>query len=310
MAIIEIEDLTKYYGPVPGIRRVDLSVDKNEIFGFIGPNGAGKSTTIRILLNLIYPDSGSAKIFGLDSVRDSKEIKKNCGYVPGEINYYGKMTAEELFKSSYSFFGRKFDSKRYTYLTDALSLNVKKKIEILSLGNKKKVSLVQALLHRPGLLILDEPTSGLDPLVQSSLYELIREENYNGTTIFFSSHVLSEVQKLCSRVAIIKNGEVITVESIEKLRERSFKKVRVVLDAPAAEDFIPQGAVNPEVAENTIKFMYSGDINHLLDYLRKVKIKNLLIEDPTLEEIFIHYYEKKSPESGKESSSKGGKKNV
>ena len=193
--IIETTGLTKYYGKARGIEDVALQVNEGEIYGFIGPNGAGKSTAIRTLLNLIFPTRGSAKIFGLDCVKDSWAIKQLVGYLPAEVNYYDDMTVADLFSYSARFYGKDC-TKRTAELVELFSVDTKKRIDSLSLGNKKKVGIIQALLHKPKLLILDEPTSGLDPLMQKHFHDLLREENQQGTSIFFSSHVLGEVQKL------------------------------------------------------------------------------------------------------------------
>ena len=291
MKTIEINNLTKYYGKTLGIRDVSFSIDHGEIFGFIGPNGAGKSTTIRTLLNLIFPTSGSAKIFGLDIIKDSPEIKMRTGYLPAEGNYYHEMSVRELFDYSVSFFLIEDYHSRLNYLAGAFDLDLKRNIRDLSTGNKKKVSIIQSLLHSPELLILDEPTSGLDPLVQSTFYEILREENRSGATIFFSSHVLSEVQKICSRVGIIRNGEIIKVESIDNLRKNLLKRIRIVFKNGLPEDFDPPGAINNEKNSNSAHFMFEGDLNELITYINNFEIENLLIEDPTLEEIFLHFYE-------------------
>lgn len=288
--VIEISELTKYYGKAIGIEKVSFDVIKGEIFGFIGPNGAGKSTTIRTLLNFLFPTSGNAKIFRLDIVKKSKEIKKRIGYLPAESNYYHNMTVLELLDYSASFFNLKNYSERLQYLTNSLDLDINRKISDLSSGNKKKVSIVQSLLHSPDLLILDEPTSGLDPLVQSAFYEIIKEDNKKGMTIFFSSHVLSEVQRICDRVAIIRQGRVIKVESIENLKKNLLKNIHIVFKEPQPEKFDLPGIVNFNHTGNEVKFLYDSDINNLTGYLTKFQIENITIEDPTLDEIFLHFY--------------------
>jgi ABC-2 type transport system ATP-binding protein len=287
---IEAEKLSKHYGKIIGIDKLDLEVAEGEIFGFIGPNGAGKSTTIRTLLDLIFPTSGSASIFGLDTVKESKKIKFLTGYLPAEVNYYYKMTVKELLAYSARFYPAA-EQSRIDELTDRLELNTEMKIRDLSLGNKKKVSLIQALLHRPKLLILDEPTSGLDPLVQSSVFEILRQENEKGTTIFFSSHVLSDVEKLCSRVAIIQAGRIIKVETIDTLREKMLKRVRIEFkQAFDMSGLTNAGAIEPVLNHTTATFMYNGDMNRLIKILSTQEIVNLSIEEPSLEEVFLHYY--------------------
>src|SRR5665647_2400083 len=207
MSVIEIRNLTKSYGKARGIIDVSLNVEEGEIFGFIGPNGAGKSTAIRTLLGLIYPTSGTSTIFGKNCTQ-FPEIRKEVGYLPSEVFYYDNMRVMDLLKYSASFY-KKDCTKRIKELAEIMDLDLKKKIDDLSFGNKKKVGIVQGLLHEPKLIILDEPTSGLDPLMQQKFFELIGQENKNGATVFFSSHILTEVQKMCERVAIIKEGKII-----------------------------------------------------------------------------------------------------
>jgi ABC-2 type transport system ATP-binding protein len=291
--VIEISNLTKFYGKTRGIEKLDLDVKKGEIFGFIGPNGAGKSTTIRILLNLIFPTSGKARILGMDAVKETKKIKLRTGYVPSDANAYGYMNVQEFMEYCLRFFpGGSATYERITELCERFELDTKRKISTLSLGNRKKVALVQSLLHRPELLILDEPTTGLDPLMQAKFFDLIREENQRGMTVFFSSHVLSEVQLLCKRVAVIKEGHIIQLEDIENLRKKQLKKVFVETRQPfLANDFTLKGIENfsPDSPCNC-HFMYSGDINALVSFLQNLNLKNLTLEEPTLEEIFMHYY--------------------
>ena len=214
MSAIQTRKLTKYYGRARGIIDVDLDIREGEIFGFIGPNGAGKSTTIRTLLNFIFPTSGTASIFGMDCFRDSSRIKKENGYLPSEVNYYDDMNVSDLLDYSASFYGKDC-SGRIKELAGIFEVEVNRKIEDLSTGNRKKVAIVQALLHEPRLLILDEPTGGLDPLMQNRFFDVLKDENSKGVTIFFSSHILSEVQKMCDRVAIIREGRILRVERIQ-----------------------------------------------------------------------------------------------
>lgn len=291
MLAIETKDITKYYGKSRGVLGVNLEVNEGEIFGFIGPNGAGKTTTIRLLLNFIFPTSGEARVFGLDCVRDSREIKKHVGYLPGEVSYYGEMTVRRLLAYSGSFY-EKDCRDRAQHLAEALELNLDARIENLSMGNKKKVGIVQALMHEPRLLILDEPTSGLDPLMQHKFYSLLMEENQKGTTVFFSSHVLTEVQRLCHRVAIIKDGAILKIEDMNSLRQRQLRRVKLSFaqeDEPALPD-IP-GILDFHKENGTFGFMYKGDLQILLSALAKLPVADLIIEEPTLEEVFMHYYE-------------------
>jgi ABC-2 type transport system ATP-binding protein len=290
--VIEINNLTKMYGKARGITDVSFNVEEGEIFGFIGPNGAGKSTTIRTLLSLIYPTSGSAKIFGKDCVEFGPEIKKQIGYLPSEVFYYDNMKVIDLLKYSASFY-KKDCTKRIKELAEIMNLDLTKKIDDLSLGNKKKVGIVQGLLHEPKLIILDEPTSGLDPLMQQKFFELLEEENKKGATILFSSHILSEVQRLCNRVAIIKEGKIVTVEKISTLKENNYKKFKIDTKIALETDYFNlPGVTKLERKGSIISFLFRGNINTVLKKITDLEITNLWIEEPDLEEIFMHYYEK------------------
>ncbi|MBI0578210.1 ABC transporter ATP-binding protein [Neobacillus cucumis] len=292
MNVIELNHLTKTYGNSRGITDISFHVEEGEVFGFIGPNGAGKSTTIRTLLSLIYPTSGNATIFGKDSVKCAPEIKKEIGYLPSEVFYYDNMKVKDLLKYSASFY-KKDCSKRMKELAEIMDLDLNKKIDDLSFGNKKKVGIVQGLLHDPKLIILDEPTSGLDPLMQQKFFDLLKEENKKGKTILFSSHILSEVQKMCDRVAIIKEGRLVKLEKISTLRENNHKKFKLETKAPLTNLTI-DGVTNFEVKDNITSFLYSGNINLILKKLSELELENIWIDEPDLEEIFMHYYEKEN----------------
>jgi ABC-2 type transport system ATP-binding protein len=287
---IETHSLTKFYGKSRGIIDLNLQIEKGEIFGFIGPNGSGKSTTIRTLLGLIFPSSGSGRIFGRDIVKETKEIKKHIGYMPSEIYYYNKMHVRELMDYSSNFYEE--DCKpRIQELAEIFDLDLERKIIDLSSGNRKKISILQSLAHRPQLLILDEPTIGLDPLMQARFFDILREENSRGTTVFFSSHTLSDVQKLCRRVGIIKEGKIIAVEDIESLRKKQLRKIQIEFAHPVESGEIKcMGIIDSQAHDNILDFMYSGNMADLLEAMTGKKIKDLLIEEPTLEEIFMHYY--------------------
>lgn len=294
MNVIEINNLTKTYGKSRGITDISFHVEEGEIFGFIGPNGAGKSTTIRTLLSLIYPTSGSATIFGKDCIQFAPEIKKEIGYLPSEVFYYDNMKVKDLLKYSASFY-KKDCSKRIKELAEIMDLDLNKKIDDLSLGNKKKVGIVQGLLHEPKLIILDEPTSGLDPLMQQKFFELLEQENKKGATILFSSHILSEVQRLCNRVAIIKEGKIVTVEKISTLQENNYKKFKVETKAPLDPNYFNiSGVNNLEVKDTITSFLFRGNINAIMKKIADIELTNLWIEEPDLEEIFLHYYEKEA----------------
>ncbi len=294
MHIIEINQLTKYYGKSRGIVDVSFNVEEGEIFGFIGPNGAGKSTTIRTLLALIYPTSGSAKIFGKDCIQYGPEIRREIGYLPSEVFYYDNMKVLDVLKYSASFYNKDCKERLYE-LADIMDLDLNRKVNDLSYGNKKKVGIVQGLLHSPKLIILDEPTSGLDPLMQQKFFDLIHEENKKGATILFSSHILNEVQKLCHRVAIIKEGKIIKVEDIETLKQSNYKKFRIdMTDTITDTYFDVEGVTNLSIHDQHVTFLFSGDINVIISQLSQKRLKNLIVEEPTLDEIFMHYYVKEA----------------
>lgn len=294
MNVIEINYLTKYYGKERGIIDVTFNVEEKEIFGFIGPNGAGKSTTLRTLLALIYPTSGSAKIFGKDCITHGSEIKKEIGYLPSEVFYYDKMKVIDLLNYSASFY-KKDCRKRIKELAEIMDLNLNKKIDDLSFGNKKKVGIVQGLLHEPKLIILDEPTSGLDPLMQQKFFELLQEENKKGATILFSSHILGEVQRLCNRVAIIKEGKIIQLEKISALQENNYKKIKLQTTGNLDQNYFNiDGVSKLEVKQNLISFLFRGNLNSIMKKISDIEIANVWVEEPDLEEIFLHYYEKEA----------------
>ena len=288
MEVIKTENLTKYYGKSRGIIDVQLSIEKGECFGFIGPNGAGKSTTIRTLLGLISATSGSARIFGKDIVKDKREILQNVGYLPSEAIFYSGMKVKDVLKLSAEL--RKKDCENEAeVLCERLQLNANAKVDELSFGNRKKIAIVCALQHHPDLLILDEPTGGLDPLMQHEFYEIIKERNKQGVTVFLSSHILSEVQRNCTRATVIREGRIIACDSVETLAKSNAKRVSVTgefnLDGL-------DGLKDVKTAENKTSFLYGGDINLLVKKLSYAKISNLTITEPDLDEIFLHYYEK------------------
>lgn len=288
MDAIQTKGLTKYYGKARGIIELDLTVAEGEFFGFIGPNGAGKSTTIRSLLGLIAPTGGEARILGMDVRKDREKILAQVGYLPSEAVFYSGMRVKDVLKLSADL--RKTDCREEAArLCQRLQLDENRKVEELSFGNRKKVAIVCALQHRPKLLILDEPTSGLDPLMQREFFEILQERNREGTTVFLSSHVLSEIQNHCRRAAIIREGRLIACDTVDALSQTNAKRVAV------------QGSVNvdglsgvrdkQQTAEG-VSFLYSGDMGGLIHALSVGKVRDLTISEPDLEEIFMHYYEK------------------
>ncbi len=290
MPVIETRELTKYYGKARGIVDLSLLVEEREIFGFIGPNGAGKTTTIRLLLGLIFPTRGEARIFGRDAIKDGPEIRRDIGYLPSEVFYYEGMKVIDLLKYSASFYPGDH-SQRLHELAEYMELDLNRKIEDLSYGNKKKVGIVQGLLHSPKLVFLDEPTLGLDPLMQRKFFDLIREENARGVTVFFSSHILGEVQRLCQRVGIIKEGRLIEVSDIRTLQQNNYKRIYVAANAIPAGYFDLPGVTNLEPTNGGVRFFYKGDIDAIVARISALDLIDVTIEEPTLEEIFMHYYE-------------------
>jgi len=290
MSIIEVSHLTKYYGKSRGIVDISFNVEEGEIFGFIGPNGAGKSTTIRLLLSLIHPTSGSAKVFGMDVVSHGPELRRDIGYLPSEVYYYEGMKVIDLLKYSASFYHCDC-TQRMHELSELMELDMNRRINDLSYGNKKKVGIVQGLLHSPKLLFLDEPTAGLDPLMQRKFFDLIRKENARGVTVFFSSHILGEVQRLCNRVGIIREGKIAEISDIRTLQQNNYKKIRVEAQGLDPATFNLPGVTNLQAEDSIVHFFFKGDINTVLQKIAPLQVNDVIIEEPTLEEIFMHYYE-------------------
>jgi ABC-2 type transport system ATP-binding protein len=290
--VIQISDLTRRYGRDRGIDKINLQVEEGEIFGFIGPNGAGKSTTIRVLLNLLFPTAGSARIMGFDIVRDSKKIRSRTGYIPSEASPWPDMAAREFLLYCASFYGVPRADRKIIELMEVFDIEPGRKISNLSSGNRKKLSIIQSLLHSPGLLIVDEPTTGLDPLMQQRFFDLLRSENRRGMTVFFSSHTLSDVQMLCGRVAIIKEGRIINVEAIETLRKKQLKNIRIEFIDTVPENLadLPGMENGVSVSGKSMKFTWSGDMKSLIAALSGKDIADITVEEPSLEEIFMHYY--------------------
>lgn len=286
--IIKINHLTKYYGKVLGVRDLSLTINKGEVFGFIGPNGAGKSTTIRSIMNLINKTAGQVIIDGKEFNQDDIEIKRMIGYLPSEVHLYDDLTVKEMLDYHEKFFSKDIH-KRRKELVKKLVIDEKKKIEDLSLGNLKKIGIVLAFMHEPKILILDEPTSGLDPIMQQTFYQLLLEEKEKGTTIFYSTHILSEISKVCDRVGIIKDGSLLKIESIKELHQKNL--TYVTIKSSDINKIIKDLKVDSEtIDEITIKFKNVIDFNTLINKLGKYKIDKLLIEEATLEDIFMHYY--------------------
>ena len=286
--ILEIKELTKYYGNTLGVKDLSLLLKEGEIFGFIGPNGAGKSKTIRCIMNLINKTNGTILLNNEEINKDSIHLKELIGYLPSEINLYEDLTVKEMLDYHETFYKKNINDRR-KYLVNKLKVDESKLIEELSLGNLKKVGIVLAFMHSPKLLILDEPTSGLDPIMQNIFYDLLKEEQEKGTTIFYSTHILSEISKICDRVGIIKEGKLLKVEDTNNIKNNNFNIITI--KSNDINNIVNELELNNKVIENnSIKFNNKLDINELINKLSKYKIDKLLIEEATLEEILINYY--------------------
>lgn len=292
MEAIKTTELTKYYGKARGIIGLNLCVEEGECFGFIGPNGAGKSTTIRTLLGLISPSSGTASVLGKDIVAEKTAILKETGYLPSEAVFYAGMKVKDILKLSADLRGMDC-SREADILCQRLQLDTSRKVDELSFGNRKKVAIVCALQSKPSLLILDEPTGGLDPLMQREFFEIIRERNSRGATVFLSSHILTEVQHNCSRAAVIREGRIIACDSVDALGNSNAKRISVTgqVDLGGLE------GIRDLKEGSTTSFLFSGDMNLLLNKLAQGNVSDLSVSEPDLEEIFLHYYGKGGDES-------------
>ncbi len=295
MSIIKTKNLTKFYGKVRGIEHLDLEVKEGEIYGFLGPNGAGKTTTIRTILHLIKPTKGEMSIFGTPmNDQTYPDLLQDIGHLSGEVNLYENMTGDELLKFATTFYKRDDFSKFKLELVDRLECDLTKKFKNLSSGNKQKIGILLALFHKPKLAVLDEPTASLDPLVQNEIYKILKELKREGMTIFFSSHNLPEVEKICDRIGIIRNGKLVDVETIEQLRGHRRKLVDVhFYDLFKKEDFTSIDGIEiiDEGKDYLQMYAKSDSINDLLQVLAKYKVKDLNFTYPDLEQVFLKYYE-------------------
>jgi len=292
---IEVRNLTKSYGKTQALNGIDLGVRQGEIFGFLGPNGAGKTTTIRCLLDMIRPDAGSIRIFGINPQLDPVAVQMLAGYLPGEVQYFENMTAEHQLRFYADMRNGHADWKYVQELAERLSLNMKQAIKNQSKGNKQKIGVIQALMHHPKLLLLDEPTSGLDPLMQQEVLTLLREANSAGATIFFSSHIMSEVESLAERVAIIRLGEIVETAETSILTGRSIRQVTIRLKRPVSIQGIknlPAVTILEGSDETSFTLQVTGDMEQLVKALGDYPILDLETEHPSLEETFLSYYQK------------------
>lgn len=290
MDAIRTDSLTKYYGSARGIIDMNLSVEAGDFFGFIGPNGAGKSTTIRTLLGLIAPSSGSAQILGMDITRQKEAILDRVGYMPSEASFYRNMRVKDVIRFSADLRHRDCRAEAGK-LCDRLELDMHKKIRELSLGNRKKVSIVCALQHMPDLCILDEPTSGLDPLMQREFYAILEERSQDGATIFVSSHILSEVQRYCRHAAVIREGRILALDSTENLGHTDTKRVRLRGTGLTSGQLSGLSYLKDlQIDGDSVSFLYGGDLKELLQALAALPLTDISLTEPDLEEIFLHFY--------------------
>ena len=298
MAPIRLDGLTKRYGDIAANDQITFDIEAGEIFGYLGPNGAGKTTTIRQLLGLIKPTSGTAEVLGAD-IRDRRaltEVKANVGYLPDELGFEERLTGRQTL----DYFARLRGDSRREELLELFHPPLDRPIETYSSGNRRMLGIVQAFMHDPDLVIMDEPTAGLDPLKQDRLHAFLEGERDAGKTIFFSSHVLSEVQRVCDRVGIIRDGALVDLEDIDDLLKRSGKRVWVHLTQPVDEAwFTTDEMIDIEVVDRAVQFTYTGDYNALVDHLTGFDIQDIDIGDPQLDDIFKHYYEDDSPTGAK-----------
>ncbi|HLB95797.1 MAG TPA: ABC transporter ATP-binding protein [Patescibacteria group bacterium] len=296
MAVIEVKNLTKFFGKTKAVDDISFKVEKGEIFGFLGPNGAGKTTTIRCLLDFLKPQKGEIKIFGLDHHRASALVKKKIGYLPGAVRLYDSWTGKDHLEFVENLRDRKSVGRK---LATMLDLNLNLKTRTLSSGNRQKLGLVLALSFQPELIIMDEPTLGLDPLLQNACYELLEEFQKRGTTIFMSSHNLTEVDRLCSRVGIIKDGKLAGVETIANLKAKKVHLVKAAfIDSFSKEDFLSENVEIKNQTADSLILAVRGDLNPLIKKLGNFNLRSLEINPASLEEIFLEFYE--APQRGAE----------
>lgn len=289
-AVIETRNLTMYYGRHRGIENVDLRIEQGEVFGFLGPNGAGKTTTLRVLLDVIRPTVGQALVFGMDSREKGRDIRQRVGYLPGELSLPDHLTARQFFQVIAGVRGLK-DGPYQQMLCERLQLDPTRRIREFSRGNKQKVGLIAALMHRPELLILDEPTTGLDPLIQRTVLELVRETRTDGRTVFFSSHILSEVQTVCNRVGIIRDGRLISVEHVDTLVRQKFRRLRLTLEqTPPTALFDTSGVKEIDRFDNTVTLQIHDGIQAVMETAIRYGLRDVEEQPVTLEEIFMTYY--------------------
>lgn len=297
--LIETHGLTVYYGSHRGIVDVNLSVEKGEVFGFLGPNGAGKTTTQRVLMDIIHPTSGSASIFGLDCQKNGVELRKRVSYLPGELNFYPNMKAVDFLNMLASLQDHKVDKEFRQQLYDRLDFDPTRKMNEYSRGNKQKIGIVAAFMDKPDLLILDEPTGGLDPLVQQTVMELVREVKHDGRTVFFSSHILPEVQAVCDRVGIIRDGQLVQTASVESLTKQAFKRLHLTFQKmPPTDAFVMEGVTETGRDGQTVVLEVRSGLPKIMEIAAPYGIEDVESPPVTLEEIFLTFYDRTSHNGG------------
>ena len=296
---IAIEGLTRDYGPVRAVDDLSLEVETGEVFGFLGPNGAGKTTAIRVLLDLIRPTAGRASVMGFDCQRESVEVRRRTGYLPGDLNLYQGLTGRDLLEFFASLRPGAVDKHYLESLLERLQLDPSKDVRAYSTGNRRKLGLVQALMHRPAVIILDEPTAGLDPLIKQELWSLVSEAAAEGRTVFFSSHVLSDVARICRRVGIIRAGRLAAVEEVAKLKERELRVIEITFAEPPPEGVLALPGVEIVRQENnTVRLQVREGLDDLIKAIASYRVVDLRTEQASLEEIFLAYYEEAPEEEG------------
>lgn len=289
--VIETHDLTVYYGKHRGIEKVNLAVERGEVFGFLGPNGAGKTTTQRVLMDVIHPSSGRATVFGMDCQKEGVAIRKRLSYLPGELNLYPNMRANAFLDMLASLQDGNTDKRYRDQLCQRLDLDPTRKMKEYSRGNKQKVGVVAAFMDKPDLMILDEPTSGLDPLVQQTVMELVREVKADGRTVFFSSHILPEVQAVCDRVGIIRDGQLIQTASVESLTKQAFKRLYLSFqNMPPADAFTMDGVTETGRDGQTVMLEVRSGLAKVMEIAAAYQIQDVESPQVTLEEIFLNFY--------------------
>ena len=288
---IETHGLTKYYGKVRGIEALDLQVEQGEIFGFLGPNGAGKTTTIRLALDSIRPTGGSIQVLGLDAHLHSREVHRRIGYLPGELALYDGLTGSEMLHYSANLRGG-VDWSFVEELAGRLEADLTRRIRTLSTGNKHKIGLIHALMHRPELLVLDEPTSGLDPLMQQEFHQLLTEVRAEGRTVFLSSHILPDVERVCDRVGIIRQGELVMVESVEALKSRALRHLELHFAGPVPQETFANltGVRDVLVKGRVVSCTVTGTVDAVIKAAAQYEVVDVISHEPSLEEVFLAYY--------------------